>query len=149
MEKPIARARVAVQVRDAYVIVKMAQEAPVNQLPAMVTMHMSILTRKSVSIQILIKGADHNVSTELIISKQVYSYWHISICIIRDLGWIRFKHQLCVGICNSSRRGSKVILPTPGILLQGSKYKNKGDSRRDSFWYEKRNKEQFSKSTRW
>ena len=69
MEKLIARARVAVQVRDAYVIVKMAQEAPVNQLPAMVTMHMSILTRKSVSIQILIKGADHNV----IISEQVYS----------------------------------------------------------------------------
>ena len=131
MEKPIARARVAVQVRDAYVIVKMAQEAPVNQLPAMVTMHMSILTRKSVSIQILIKGADHNV----IISKQVYSYWHISICIIRDLGWIRFKHQLCVGICNSSGRGSKVILPTPGILFQGSKYKIKSDSRRNSFWY--------------
>ena len=56
MEKPIARARVAVQVRGAYVIVKVAHQAPVHQLPAMVTMHISILTRKSVSKQILIKG---------------------------------------------------------------------------------------------
>ena len=69
MEKPIARARVAVQVRDVYVIVKAARQAPAHQLPAMVTMHISILTRKSVSKHVLI-----NLNAQwIIISEQVYS----------------------------------------------------------------------------
>ena len=54
MEKPVARDRVAVQVRDAFVIVKVAHQAPVHQLPAMVTMHISIPTRKNVSKQTLV-----------------------------------------------------------------------------------------------
>ena len=135
MEKPIARARVAVQVRGAYVIVKVAHQAPVHQLPAMVTMHISILTRKSVSKQILIKGGISQWMQVFFLKVLMIYDQLISIYIIRDLGWLRFKHQLCIGICDSSRRGPKVILPIPGVQLQSSKYKIKGDSRRDSFGY--------------